>query len=220
MLAWVITAALGATPTVGLAWTPLSRADLSWVADERTSGTGVGEFDGIVDPSLSAWGGVWLRERWAIVGGLGVARLTSTTWDGDVWRQRHWGVIRPSADLRWAAMKRDDAHAIVPFLDFGVHGAIPSARDTSNGYSAEEADQADADATLDRLRLGGVGGRVGAGVDWRPTPGIALGAQYVVEARFGTLRTTDTSIVSSWISSQVELLVAFEWAARANPPAP
>lgn len=220
MLAWVITVAVAATPTVGVAWTPLSRADLSWVGDGRTSGTGVGEFDGVVDPALSAWGGVWMRDRWALIGGLGVARLTSTTWDGDIWRQRHWGVLRPSIDLRWAAMKRDQAHPVVPFIDFGAHASVPSARDTSNGYSADEAEQADADATLDRLRLGGFGGRVGAGVDWRPRPGIALGAQYVVEARWGALRTSDTTIVSSWISSQVELLVAFEWGPKDVPPAP
>lgn len=220
MLAWIVSAALAATPTVGVAWTPMSRADLSWVADERTSGTGVGEFDGVVDPALAAWGGVWLHDRWALVGGLGIARLTSTTWDGDTWRQRHWGVVRPSVDLRWAALKRDAAHPIVPFFDVGAHGAIPSARDTSNGYSAEEAEQADADASVDRLRLGGVGGRVGAGVDWRPRPGLALGAQYVVEARWATLRTNDATIVSSYISSQVELLVAFEWVPKAVPPAP
>lgn len=217
---WFVTAALAATPTAGLAFTPLSRADLAWVADERTSGTPVGEFDGFVDPALAAYGGVWLGDRFAVLGSLGVARLTSTTWDGETWRQRHWGVIRPGVDVRWAAMPRDADHAIVPFLTLGGHGDIPSARDTSNGYSPEEAAQADETATIDRLRLGGVGGRLGAGVDWRPIPGIAVGAQYVVEARWATLRSSDATIASSWISSQVELLFAFEWGKRDVPPKP
>ncbi len=202
--------AQAATPLAGVAWTPLSRADLVWVGDDRTSGVAVGEFDGVVAPNLSAFGGVWLSDSVGLIGSLGLARLTSTTWVGDTWRQRHWGVLRPGIDLRYSLGPREVRRPAAWILG-GIHGDIPSARDTSNAYSPEEQAIADEDAALERARLGGFGARVGLGVDYRLAEGIAVGAQWSMRWHQSVLRTDQAMNVSSWVAADVALLLTFEW---------
>jgi hypothetical protein len=219
MLAALLLAALatpanaGVTPLAGVEWTPLSRGDLTWVDDDRTTGVAVGELDGLVRPAMTGFGGVWIGERVGLVAGLGVARLQSTSWVGDVYVARHWGVVRPSMDLRVGILKRE-LRRPVPWVMLGFHGDIPSSRDVSNGYSEEEQVAADETSYEDRLRLGGLGGRVGAGVDYRLVDGVAIGALYAVEAHWGVLRTSETEVVSSWVSSHASLLLTFEWGPR------
>lgn len=209
LLLVAVPAALAADPFAGLEFAPFSRADLTWVDEERTSGTGVGEFDGVVAPSLTAFGGAWLG-RFGLSGALGIARLQSTTWTGEVYRQRHWGVLRPSIDARWALTERALARP-VPWLLVGAHGDVPSARDVSNGYTTEEQEAADVAAYEERLRLGGFGGRAGAGVDLRLREGLAIGALYAIEGHWGVIETDDASVVSSWVGSRAALLLQFEW---------
>lgn len=203
----------GAVPFAGVEWVPLSRADLSWVDDGRTSGLGVGEFDGFVRPALTAYGGAWLGRRLGLSGGLGVARLQSTTWVGETYQQRHWGVVRPSIDLRVGLADRV-VQRPVPWLVVGMYGDIPSSRDVSNGYSEEEQEVADQSAYEDRLRLGGLGGRLGLGIDYRVVEGVALGASYAVELHRSVLRTSDVGTVTSWLTARAALHVTFEWPGR------
>lgn len=211
MLALVLAlAAQAATPIAGVEWTPLSRSDLVWVDGERTSGLLVGEFDGFVRPSLQAYGGAWLGERLGLVGTLGVARLTSTTWVGEDWTQRHWGVVRPGLDLRLSLTQRVVGKPAL-WLDLGGHGDIPSARVTSNAFTDEEQELADEDAWIERARLGGFGGHLGAGVDYRLKPGLMVGARYALGYHRGVLQTSETSVVSSWLSSSASLTLGFEW---------
>jgi hypothetical protein len=205
-----LSAARAATPIAGVAWTPLSRSDLVWVDESRTSGVAVGEFDGVVRPALAAFGGAWISNRVGLVGSLGVARLQSTTWSGDTWRQRHWGVFRPEVDLRISLTGRAVGRPS-PWLFLGLYGDIPSARDTSNGYSEVEQDAADEDAWAERARLGGIGGRLGAGVDYRLREGLALGATWSLGYHRGFLQTSDMSVVSSWLATEAALLLTFEW---------
>ena len=137
-----------ATPVFGLEWRPLGRADLAWVEEGRTSGLAVAELDGAVRPSLSAFFGAWVSNRTAILGSLGIARLTTTTWtpaaeEGgeDTFQSRHWGVVRPEIDVRFAPWGHDRNPSA--FLLAGVYGDIPSARDVSNAYTEEEQATAD-----------------------------------------------------------------------------
>ncbi len=201
------------TPIAGVEWTPLSTADLVWVDGERTSGVLVGEFDGLARPDLQAFGGAWLSERLGVVLTLGVARLQSTTWVNDTWRQRHWGVVRPGVDTRLSLTRRDVGHPAL-WLDLGLHGDIPSARDVSNGYTEDEQAAADEDAWVERARLGGFGGHLGAGVDYRLREGIAVGARYALTYHRGVLQTSETAVVSSLLSSSAALTLSFEWGAR------
>jgi len=198
------------TPTAGVAWSPFSRADAVWVADGRNSGTGVGEFDGVVRPQLSAFAGVWLDHRFGISGSLGVARLQQTVWADEVFVQRHWAVVRPSFDFRLALLKRD-RDVPIPWLLLGLHGDIPSAKETSNGFSDEEAELADENARISRAQLGGVGARLGVGADIGFGPHIRVGFNWFGEWHRTVFRSAETQTVSSWIGSQASLSLAFEW---------
>lgn len=204
-------AAQATTPFAGVEWRPLSRADLVWVEEQRTSGLAVGEFDGVAAPDLAAFGGVWLGpERVGISGGVGVARLTNITQTDQVVRTRHWGVVRPSLDLRLRLGPIAPARPVL-WLIAGLHGDLPSARDVSNGYTPEEQELADEAATAERARLGGVGARAGAGVDLNLTRSLAVGAMYTVEVHQAVLVLDDLDVVSRWLSGQAAVLLIFEW---------
>lgn len=211
----VIAAAL-AEPRFEMRYVPLSRGDLAWVADERTTGTAVGEFDGFVDPVLSALGGAWVSDHLGFMGSIGMARLTTTQWTGTTWRQRHWGVVRPAVEARWAFGERVAGRPCA-WASIGMHGDVPSARDTSNGYTPDEQESADVDAYAERLRLGGIGGRVGFGVDWRLGGGLVIGGDLAVEGHWGVLHSTESSTISSWLVTEPALHVAFEGKRRTTP---
>ena len=203
-----------ATGFAGLEWRPLSRADLVWVDDGRDTGTAVGEFDGTVRPLLSAFGGVWFNRYVGLSAGLGVARLTSTSEAADVFRQRHWGVVRPSLDVRigWVEPR---VRYPVPWFLIGVHGDIPSARDVSNGFTADEQTAADGAAEVERYRLGGIGGRVGAAVEYRLLPGISIGAQVTLGLHRTFVTGSELTLTSVWLATEAAILLQFEWPAGA-----
>ncbi|MCO4744276.1 MAG: hypothetical protein KC912_05770 [Proteobacteria bacterium] len=208
LAAWIVSAA-AADGFAGLSWTPLSRADLVWVADDRTTGTGVGEFDGTTRPSLQPFGGAWF-DRVGLVASIGVARLTASTTADGVRRQRHWGVIRPGVDLRVALVERTIAKPI-PWAVVGVAGSVPSARDVSNGFTDAEQTEADRAAQAERVRLGGIGARLGAGLDYALLPHLSLGAELSLEWYTSTLRTADAVSASTWLGSRGSLLLTFDW---------
>jgi hypothetical protein len=202
--------AQAATPFAGLEWHPFSRADLAWIEDGRTSGVGVGEFDGVARPALSPHFGAWVSNRTAISLTIGIARLQNTTLVDDIYRQRHWGVIRPGIDVRYAFVDRVVAKPL-PWVILGLHGDIPSARDVSNGYTPDEQKAADELAVNERTRLGGAGARAGFGADYRINPHIAFGFLYALELHRSILETDDTSAVTSWLSGSAALTLTFEW---------
>jgi hypothetical protein len=181
-----------------------------WVEEGRTSGTAVGEFDGTARPLFSAFGGVWFDRHIALVLGLGMARLTSTSEADDIYVQRHWGVFRPSLDLRfgWAPQR---LHRPVPWVLLGMYGDVPSARDVSNGYTEEEQAAADESASTERARLGAFGGRLGFGVDYRLLPGLMLGLQATAGIHRSTYAGGDGSWASVWVATDAALLLTFEW---------
>lgn len=205
--------AQASTPVVGLRWQPLGRADLAWVQDGRTSGVAVGEFDGFVRPNLSAYAGMWVKPHLAILGTLGTARLQTTTWDGDTYRQRHWGVVRPGVEGRLAALPFD-APMPIPWLYLGAHASLPSARDVSNGYSESEQAAADETAARDRAKLGGYGGRAGIGVTATIVRGVAVGATGGMYLHRNVIRDDDAAAVTAWLGGEAALLLEFSWPAR------
>lgn len=205
--------AQAATPLVGLDFRPIGRGDLAWVDEGRTSGVAVGENDGLVHPNLSAYGGAWISDRTAIIGTLGIARLTNTTWAGDTFISRSWGVIRPGLSARWALRPRTESGPI-PWLLVGAYGDIPSARDVSNAYSEAEQDAADASAAHDRGRLGGFGGRAGFGATAQIATGVHLGLSGSLTAHRGVLRDEDTRAVSAWLGGEASILFELTWPAK------
>ncbi len=209
-LFFALASANAATPMAGLEWRPLSRADLMWIDDQRTSGLSVGEFDGIARPSLQFFAGAWTGSRVAVLGSLGVARLQNTTLVDDVYRQRHWSVVRPAVETRLAFVDVVQSKPI-PWLLIGLYGDIPSVRDVSNGYTKEEQEAADELAGTERARLGGMGFRTGFGVDLRLAPGVVIGGQYAIALHRAVFQADDADAVTSWVAGEASLLLAFEW---------
>ena len=208
-LAW----ATPVTPVAGLEWTPFSRADAVWVEDGRTTGSGVGEFDGVVRPQLAAFGGVWFDHRWGLTANIGLARLQQTTWTGDVFVQKHWAVIRPALDLRISLLKRTKPIPI-PWILIGGHFNIPSAKEISNGFTEEENEQAELNGLVNRVRLGGAGARLGMGVDYGITKYTRIGFQFYGEWHRMIQKSSEAQLVNSWIGSQAALYLAFEWPSK------
>lgn len=213
MLVLVAVVAAAVEPTAGIELAPFSRADAVQVADGRRTGTGVGEFDGTVWPSMRAYGGAWLSERVGLTGTLGVARLTTTTYVNEAWQSRHVGVFRPGADLRVSFLKRSDDRPR-PYALLGFHGTIPSARNAGSSFSPEERDEARRDASVERARLGGVGGRLGVGVDMRVHKHVSAGFLWTGQVHRAVIRTTEAASVTGWVGSEAAFTLAFEWPRR------
>ena len=197
-------------PFAGLEGRPISREDLVWVDEGRTSGTGVGEFDGTVRPLMSAFGGVWFSKYVGLAFGVGLAQQVNATRVDDVYRQRFVGVFRPHVDLRVGWME-PRPHFPIPWVVVGAYGDVPFARDVSNAYTADEQEAADDTAQNERYRLGGVGGRVGAGVDYRLLPGLMIGAQFTVGLHRATYTGGDSTFAGMWVATEASLLLTFEW---------
>ncbi|TNE90050.1 MAG: hypothetical protein EP330_09485 [Deltaproteobacteria bacterium] len=200
----------------GLAYTPLSRGDLTWVLEERTTGTGVGEFDGATRSSLVPFGGAWFN-RVGVLGTLGITRISTSARAGDIVRQRHWGVVRPGVDVRWAMTARETDKP-VPWLMLGAAASIPSARDTSNGFTETEQNEADQAATIDRTRLGGFGGRLGGGVDYAVLPHLSIGGELAAELYTSALRGSDLVAVTTVLGTRGALLLTFTWGESGSEP--
>lgn len=193
-----------ASPTLGLEYVPLSRGDLTWVDEGRTSGTGVGEFDGLLQPSLRFHGGV-LRNRGALLAGLAVARITTTTWLADQYTRTHVGVVRVGLDYR--RYLRPSSHpGVVPWLGLGAYGDIPSARNESSSYTPEEQEAADEGARAISRSLGGVGGRLGPGFSWNVTEDVSVGGAWNGVLHWGQVLDEDTLSVSVLVFSEASLL--------------
>jgi hypothetical protein len=205
--------AVALRPFFALEFRPLSRMDLVWVDESRTSGTSVGEFDGVVRPSLGAMGGLWVNRWFGFSLGLGVAQRATVSFVDDVEVRQRTAVVRPSLDLRfgWA---RPQLHRPTPWVLLGVYGDVPSVAHRSDAYSEEEQAAADATSDSERIRLGGVGGRVGFGVDYRVLPGLSLGAMASLGIHRSTYQGADSSVATAWLATDASLLLMFEWPPR------
>lgn len=207
------TSAQAASGFAGVEWRPLSRQDLVFVDEGRTSGTAVGEFDGSVRPVLSAYGGAWFNRYVGLSVGLGLATLSTETAAEDTYRQRTWGVFRPSLDLRFGWIERKVRFPI-PWVVVGAYGDVPTVVDVSNAYTAEEQEAADVAASNESFRLGGVGGRIGMGVDYQVLPGLAIGAQVTVGIHRATYTGGDDTFTSLWVATEAAILLSFEWPSK------
>lgn len=200
-----------ARPFFGLEIRPLSRQDLVWVEEQRTSGVAVGEYDGTVSPLFGAFGGAWFNRWVGLDVGLGIAVLQSTSSAGDVDRQRTWTALRPSADLRlgWAvpALRRP-----IPWVLVGLHGNIPAVSDVSNGFTPEEQAAADAASTEAQYRLAGIGGRVGFGVDYEVLQGLSIGAVVSVGLHRAGYIGGDDTFTSLWVQTEAALRLTYLFA--------
>ena len=168
---------------LGVDYVPAGRADLVAVEEERLSGTGVGEFDGVLSPPLTAWGGV-LNDRRAWLAGLSVAWRSQSTWAGSQRTASTRGSVRLALDHR-SYLISPDPDTIAPWIQVGLYGIIPVAGEHSDAYNEDEAAAMDAFAAEARSSIGGLGVRLGGGVGWQSPQGITLGARALVVVHQG-----------------------------------
>lgn len=195
LAALLLAAASSAAPLMGVEWVPYSRGDAMWVADGRTSGTGVSELDGWLQPALTFHGGVQ-KDRWALLGSLAVARLTTTTWLADGRDQTHLGAVRLGLGYR-RYLGLPEVDRVQGFGDLGMYGVIPSARVLSDSYTEAEQNDADEGAAYTRKSIGGLGLELGPGVGWWVHEQVMIGARYHLVLHRGQILTEDTLSVST-----------------------
>ena len=187
-------ATLAAEPILGVDWVPFGRADLVAVEDEWTSGTGVGEFDGLLRPALTPYAGAQLG-RTTVLAGFGVALTRTTTWTAESRASVSQGGLRPSIDVQ-----RDlgeGTERVQPWVGAGLYGIWPLARDVDQADSTEEAEAADEGAMATRFRIAGAGARAGGGADVVIADGFELGFRAHLVGHNGWSLTEDQA---SWSS--------------------
>ncbi|MED5374537.1 MAG: hypothetical protein VX899_26205 [Myxococcota bacterium] len=156
-----------AAPELGVSFTPT--AGLASQAGD----TGLGEFDGLLRPTLTPWvslqgEGLW---RWQL--GLGGARSVVTRWDAGAWQRQAITTLRPTIEAQRPIGEQD---GILPFLGVGIWGVVPIVRYTSTAYGPAEQQDARENARGTMARLGGAGISLGGGIDIPVTDQLTVGA--------------------------------------------
>lgn len=168
---------------LGVDYVPAGRADLVALEEGQTSGTGVGEFDGILSPPLTAWGGI-IKDRRAWLGGVSVAWRSTSTWAGSQRTTSRRGGVRLALDHR-SYLVSPDPDTIAPWIQAGIYGIAPFAGEYSDAWTEDEALAMDAVAAEARSRIGGVGLRLGGGVAYETDSGLSLGARALMVVHQG-----------------------------------
>lgn len=191
---------------VGADWVPLSRGDLAWVAEGEGTGTLVGELDGLLRPSLVAFGGVRVGP-WAVLAGLSGAVRRQDVWTGDDHALFTVATVRPSLDAQRSLVEPGPPDL---WVSVGLHGVVPRVRDTADAYTPAEADAAEADAAELRAALGGGGGRIGLGATVPVAGSLSIGVRVgqVLHLSGSREEAATTLILTSWTEAALRLQVA------------
>lgn len=171
---------------VGVDWVPMGRADVVAAVDGATSGTGLSEFDGVLRPPLTAWAG-WQNGQNAWLWGMAVGWNRTANHIGQTTTVSSRGAIRPSVDLRHYI----EHESIAPWVQAGIYGTVPWARESSDLYTAEEQDALAVTASADRGRIAGYGIRVGGGAEIILGDGLSIGARWATVFHQGIVNSED-----------------------------
>lgn len=198
---------------VAVDWLPFGQAELAWVDDGRTSGTGAAETDGNLRAPLRVSAGPTFG-RHAVLLSLSTWRETTTTWgsnpeDGsDLVTRVRRGAVRPAASYRWWTRHLATDRPL-PFVDAGLYGVIPTVDYRSETWTAAEQDGWDAIAEDDKTRIAGFGVSAGGGVEVRWDNGLALGVRQSFVAHRGSGVDDDQSRVSVLLRTETALTLGF-----------
>jgi hypothetical protein len=128
----------------------------------------------LLRPPLNVWVGLE-KERWTWQLSLGAARQLTTRWDAGQARRYAVTAFRPGVE----AQRRWDQEQVLspnPFLAAGLWGVVPIVRDRSSAYGPAEQDAANESARGVMAQLGGVGIRLGGGLDLPLNETLSVGA--------------------------------------------
>lgn len=200
---------------VGVDWVPFDRGDLAWVEDGELSGTLVGENDGLLVPSLTAWGG-WADRHNAALVGLAGARVLTTTTSGSSVTGSVVAALRPSVDYRRYLLPREPGHATC-WVQAGGYGDIPAAKTWAEVSSDAEQEALDAADAETKARIGGWGLRAGGGASVAWDNGLSVGARYLGVFHRSSLVSDDGSRTTSTLTrGEVALELSFAFPAHAR----
>ncbi len=195
-----------AEPVLAVDYVPFSRADLVWIGEDWTSGTGVGEFDGLLKSPLTPWVGI-RKEAWTGLATVGAARIATIT-NSDTERQLY---ARSGLRVGLAAQRElGEWNTARPWLGVGASVTIPFARDQADSYSNVESAEAEINDSADRARIGGLGARAGGGVDLPILTGAHLGihTHLVTHAAASFTETSTQYSLLTWMETALRLEVA------------
>ncbi len=207
---WLLLASLTARADalLGVDFTPFDRGDLAWVEDGQLSGTLVGELDGLLVPSLSAWGG-WADAHNAALVGLGGARLATITRSESSLTGSAVAALRPSVDYRRYLAPRQPGQ-VAAWVQGGAYGVIPVATTWSEASSEAELEALAAADEDTEARIGGWGLRAGGGASVAWDNGLSLGARYLGVFHRAAMRSDDgTRTTSTWMRGEAALELGF-----------
>lgn len=198
-----------AAATLGGAWSPAGAGTIAWDDAQAWSGTLAGEFDGLLRPPLTAWGG-WTGPKDSVTGGLALVRLGTATW-ADTSGYQGLGSTRFSLDYRRWLHAREAGNVGFYALGGGYY-ILPNAKDVNDGYTPEEQDAADEGAASARARIGGMGAQLGVGAEYvlgdvRGRPAVALGIRYLGRVYRGQSVSDTGSTVSTVLLTEAALTV-------------
>ena len=191
---------------VGVDWVPFGRGDVAWVESQST-GTLVGEFDGMLVPALTGFGG-WAGAHDAVLGGFGAASVSATSGVGLAGSGVRVGVVRPSVDYRRYLLGRDPGRATA-YLQGGVYAAVPFARTWSDSFTEDEQAAQDVLAAETRAQLSGWGLRWGGGAEVTFESGLVLGARSLFVLHRSAQSTEDAWSASTLVRGEAALVLGF-----------
>ena len=199
----------------GVDWRPFSRGDAAWVVSGQGSGTGKAEQDGILQPSLTAWGGP-TKGNHAFLFSLAVAWERTASWTGTGEqsetdrRSLLQGSIRPGFDWRLHLRPVADG-GMLPWVGLGGFGAIPMAQSRDEAFSEAEQAAWNEVAREDRARIAGFGGRAGVGVEHRWESGLGLGARHFLVVHRAQEVDEDTYAATTTLQTDTAVYLSFSF---------
>ncbi|MEL6343565.1 MAG: hypothetical protein AAFV53_10550 [Myxococcota bacterium] len=192
---WLLTSPARAGGYLGADYLPFGRGDLVTVDDGQTSGTGLSEGDGILQPPLTVWGG-WRSAYTAWLFGLSAGWDRTVIYSGQQRTLSSQGGVRPSVDQRIYLRATHEPGAL-PWLQWGAYGTIPWAREESTAWTEEEQAAFQDAARERRGRIGGYGVRVGGGVEVGLTEQLYIGVRALLVIHQGVRQSGDQSVIST-----------------------
>jgi len=192
---------------LGVDFVPFGRADQAWVSEDQLSGTQVAETDGLLQPPVTAWAG-WVGRRDALLGGLALARVSTTVQTNNKAEHSARMGIRPSVDYRRYLSDRA-AGSACGYLTAGMYGVVPAAQERSDSASKAEQKVLEEQSRQDRSRIGAVGAKAGIGAEIQWDHGLVLGARYSVVYHRSRALDEETLTVSSLLRAEAALVLAF-----------
>lgn len=184
-----------AGPIVGLDWRiplPAETLDSTYV---------VGEFDGVLRPALSPYGG-WAWGRHELLGQLGIAMFNNQETD----RVTRIGNLRIGVDYRLNKIEQSlfsiEGSSTALWTSIGLFQNIPLLKDAGEDYS--ESEKAAAEQRLSELKaiLSGTGIRLGLGVNLPLRDDFFLGFHHYFVDYMNIQNVGESTLINTFLHSE------------------